>query len=54
MAKDVSFDVASKIDLQEVGGRSKILFTNKDRKGKSNSLDKLELFPYEILIAEVY
>lgn len=42
-----------KLDFQEAGGNLKILFTNQDRIGKSNVLDKLDILPYEIFIAEV-
>jgi alpha-glucosidase len=41
------------IDLHEAGGITKILFSNQDRQGKSNALDKLDLLPFEILIVEV-
>jgi alpha-glucosidase len=42
------------LDIQEAGGKLKILFTNQDRGGKSNTLNKLDLLPYEILISEVH
>jgi glycosidase len=45
---------ALKIDLRQAGGKSKVLFSNLDREGKSDALDKLDLLPYEILIVEVY
>ncbi len=44
---------AFKIDLREAGGKSKVLFSNLDREGKSDALDQLDLLPYEIFIAEV-
>ena len=44
---------ALKVDLREAGSQSKVLFSNLDREGKSDALDKLDLLPYEIFIAEV-
>jgi alpha-glucosidase len=42
-----------KLDLQEAGAKTKVIFTNKDRRGKSNELAHLNVLPYEILIAEI-
>ena len=43
-----------KLDFQGAGADLKTLYTNQDRAGKSNSLDKLDILPFEIFIAEVY
>jgi len=42
------------LDLQEAGTKAKVLFTNKDRLGKSDALDRLDILPFETFIAEVH
>jgi len=46
-------DKSLKLDLQEAGAKTKVIFTNKDRRGKSNELAQLNILPFEILIAEI-
>jgi alpha-glucosidase len=45
---------ALRLDLLEAGSKPEVLFTNRNRLGKSNHLDKFDLLPYEIVIAEVH
>lgn len=47
-------DKKLRIDFHELGSKLQILFTNRDRSRKSNLLEKLEIDPYEIFIAELH